>query len=65
MNKTEHQVDEVEVRDLALALRDLLEVIDGKIHIGDVPINECRPTQFARKMLEQARQSKNPNFRGV
>ncbi|MBL4278982.1 hypothetical protein H8F10_13765 [Vibrio fluvialis] len=54
-----------EVRDLALALRDLLEVIDGRTHIGEIPIKECRAALFAHKMLDKARESKDPNFVGV
>lgn len=64
-NETEAEAEAVEIRELALALKDLFDIIDGKICIGDVEIKDSRRIRYARTVFEKVKASDQPDFYGI
>lgn len=60
-----NETEAVEIRELALALKDLFDIIDGKICIGDVEIKDSRRIRYARTVFEKVKASDQPDFYGI
>ncbi|EKO4003666.1 hypothetical protein DXJ57_02520 [Vibrio fluvialis] len=63
--KMSNETEAVEIRELALALKDLFDIIDGKICIGDVEIKDSRRIRYARTVFEKVKASDQPDFYGI
>lgn len=63
--KMSNETEAVEIRELALALKDLFDIIDGKICIGDVEIKDSRRIRYARTVFEKVKASALPAFYGI
>ena len=59
------KAETIEIRELALALKDLFDIIDGRICIGDVEIKDSRRIRYARTVFEKVKTSDLPDFYGI